>query len=744
MDLAIQNNLDGTIAHKSSAASFAFSFGIALLILGCFGQTLCFWSYSSFPLISGGKSAIALCLFFMAIAAFLNNWKFRGLNLDVSGFASGLVVIFFSDWLTRNYNFFQGPLIRGEIILAGFASLAILSKASPRAPVLFTIAALAGLILAFFSESQGALIYSDDHPTFFFRMSMLKENFPNIPFYYPLWNGGLDQRDFFATGSLNVFFIFWPIIYLFNLAQSYNLIVALSLFVIVPSSIYLAARTERLSVSASAIAALLAACSGLTWYRWALNYGTLGFIITAGLVPLNISLLTKLISNDEFLTAKQSILLVISVTLMLFWSPSAIIFLPLAVFALVGLRTVIRKQFAIQALAFLLLINLPWMAVFWASSNVSEFIKNKSEPKQALTSANDTVSLKPEDADTRLSNGTSNKLNLDKSVKITRESANSTNPLLFLLALPGLALLKPSSRRTLAITLVWLFFLGAIFSPLKPQLEFSRMLIVMYLCCAMPVARAAEALILENSQPSLIRRCLGWLVGGFLLASPFSAAAIIQNRTPGPEHYHFMDNGVFGLADAIVKFGGSGRTLFSGCILHELDHGHIAPLTLMTGHPLMASSHVHNLWRYKQIFPKSFLARGDAGIEEYLDLYNVTSVVAHEKRWRDYFVQHKTQYSPVYHDGRFLMFARQKDPGGYFLQGKGEFISQTSNAVKVRVDSAESILKFNYFPFLKSSECSIEPFQASDEVTLIKLSNCQPGSEVIIAAKGAWSRVFQR
>jgi hypothetical protein len=733
--------LGAASTRSSTFASFILSFGISLLLLGCLGQTVSFWSSSTPALITGGKLALALCLLCGLLALVINRWTLRGIKFDVSGFSAGLLVLFFSDWLTRNYNFFQGPLIRGEIIVAGLASFAILSKSSPRAPLLFTIAALAGLALCLFSESQGAPLFSDDHPTFFFRLSLLKENFPNIPFYYPLWNGGLDQRDFFATGSLNVFFLFWPIIYLFNLASTYNLIVALVLFGLVPLAIYLAARTEKLTVPASAIAALLAATTGLTWYRWALNYGTLGFIVTAGLVPLNIALLTKLVAADEFLPGHQMILLVISLTLMLFWSPSAIIFLPIGLIGLVFFRRMLKKQFALQGLAALIIINVPWMLIFWASSNVSEFIKNKHEPAQAVSSANDAISLKPDTGDTRLSSGASGQIDFDKSIKIMRETANSTNPLLFMLALPGLALLKRSSRITLSATLIWLFLLGAIFSPLKPQLEFSRMLIVMFLCCAVPVARAIHCLLFEVARTNLFRTTLAWIVGGFVLASPFSAAAIIQNRTPGPEHYHFLDEGVLGMADAIIKFGGMGRTLFSGCILHELDHGHLAPLTLMTGHPLMASSHVHNLWRYRQIFPKSYISRGDAGIEDYMDTYNVTSVVAHEKQWRDYFKQHSGQYSQVYHDGRFLMFSRHKDAGGYFLTGRGSILEQSSNHVTLHVDSTDAVVKFNYFPFLKSSGCKIEPFEAAEEVTLIKLTACQPGSTVTISAGSAWSRV---
>ena len=62
--------------------------------------------------------------------------------------------------------------------------------------------------MLFALKTHGQPLFTDDHGSVIYRLALLKENFPAIPTYDTEWNAGTDWRDFFATGILNVFFIF--------------------------------------------------------------------------------------------------------------------------------------------------------------------------------------------------------------------------------------------------------------------------------------------------------------------------------------------------------------------------------------------------------------------------------------------------------------------------------------------------------------------------------------------------------
>ncbi len=734
---------------SSRPASVLFSLAITILVYLLCGGRSEFWDTTGAELLSlRSLSVVAVLLFGAAI--FIVRGKIRALSIDPLTCIGGLVLVFFSDWLCRPYSYFQGPTVRGEIILGVLPFLVIKNRVSPFFWKLCLISTIIIGVGAFLSQSAGRLLFSDDHSTFIYRLSLLKDNFPRIPFYYPLWNGGIDARDFFATGALNIFFLASPIIYLTSLFDSYNYIVLGITFILLPLSLYYTAKLEEADEPIPAITAIVGLTSGLIWYKWAFKYGTMGFITTSALIPLNLSLALKLIDPDKNLSRWQFTIFILSMTLMLFWSPSALVFFPLGVIFVTRikstLRTLRKPQFWFASLL-LICINAPWMGMMWSVSNVGKFLKAENAShgvnyQQGELQISDIDTLQAQSSSQSQQAAFRHKsggFNIKKSLKVVRETAISTNPLLLFLALPGLFLQKRNSTRWLiGCTSIWLFFLGSILVPVKPQLELDRMLVVMSLCLALPTATALKVLF-EKSVGGM-NTVLPALAFGFLLVGPFETGSMLSNRTL--EQYHLADKPLYEVANAIQEHGGAGRIAFSGFILHELNEGHLAPLSAMTGKPLMASSQFHNLWKYTQIVPKDYLVKDIKGIEEYFDTYNVSAVFAHERWWRQKFTENPDKYQLVWKNGHFMLFKRLAFRDNYFFSGKGSFIAQDSNSFRVRVESPEAVLKFNYLPFLRSSLCDIGPYQASSDVTLIKLSNCPPGAIVNIDAVSPMERLF--
>ncbi len=736
----------------SDQPSTLFSAALALAIFGVLAGSVQFWDGNGAYLFPAGRYSIVCALLLALIAIFWGKTKNSKLRLEPQGFALGLLLLFVSDWLTRGYNLFQGPSIRGEVLLATLLCAFLLKRRWLHA-FLFPLLLVTLVLLwhCFNSTAQGRLLTSDDHSSFILRLTLLRDNFPNIPFFYPFWNGGMDARDFFATGSLNLFFIFLPILIFAQPIVVYNFIVCSVAFLILPIATFLGARILKMRFAESALAGLLTLTSSLLLYRWGLKYGTMGFFTTAALVPLNLALAIRIISSPNDLRWPLILSSVITFTLMLFWSPSGVVFIPTIIAALITLRSLVRSLKVATLVVALLSINLPWIAVFVSVSKVAQFATIETDSKEgsakpveyrAKSSVPTPAELLRLFGEDKAEFFTALERISEESLKHLRESAISTNPLILFFALPGIFLFTGKERYLYLATSLWLLFLGTFVAVLKPQLELERMLVVLTLVGATPAARALSLLFEKASLPSAAKLSIvsAALCGGFVFSGPLVSGSIVKNRSL--EQIHFASDALYQLAEYFRENSRGGRVLFSGFALHELDEGHLAPLSVLAKTPLMASSPFHNLWRYRQIFPPSFIGRQESGgIEEYLDLYNVSLVLAHEKQWREYFQSKPELYREEKRIGPYLIFSRTSFPNSYILKGSADEITQLENGVSFIPRSSEIVLRFNYFPFLEAKGCGITQESVAPEVKFVKLTNCYLGSKTVLRSKPARTRI---
>lgn len=738
---------------RERSASFLFSLGAVVLLMGLLARRLFLWEKNGFIILASVPETLIVAGILVGGALLLVRGRLKNLRLSCAAFVLGLFLVFISDWLTKSYNFFQGPLIRGEILLLALCAAAL--------PQLGRIVALQFLpfftvvltVASFFLVSKGRLLFSDDHAVFLYRLQLLKDNFPAIPFYNPMWNAGIDSRDFFATGSLNLFFLNLPLIYLFEMSSIYNTIVALSVLVLPALSTYLACKLAQAPKPVPAIAAALTLCSSLSWYRWAFKYGTMGFIVSCALVPLACILTAKILSSSEELTKKEALLFVAVITLMLLWSPTGLVFLPAMVWGLVSLRRLWKKKYILLVVVALLIINLPWIILFTSVSQIFDFFHGKhpsiySTEMGSLPNTTEgrieSLSVQEREIGPLVAPGdVPAGIDLKKSFTVLRHHAVSANPLILLLALPGLFLMSGTKRVLMIVTGVWLGLLGTLLVPIKPHMEFDRMLVILLFLSAIPTAYAVRQVIIDaqTSGSKLAYLAMG-ITLGFLFVGPFAAANVLHNRSY--VHYDFARPVVKELTDAIVTHGGGGRTMFAGFILHELSQGHLAPLIHLTKHPLMASTFVHNVWQPKDIIPGGFLRRSDRdnAVREFLDMHNVSSLVTHETVWFNYFSERPADYEKVWHYDRFTIFRRLNFVSDYFLQGAGELVAQNTSSLNLRVFSESSVIKFGYFPFLTSSACTLSAHKIDDDISFVRLESCPVGEEIVIKGKSGFSRLW--
>jgi len=635
----------------------------------------------------------------------------REIELKLRGevFLVGFLLLIASDFLGRSYVYFARTFSWQSYFLLTalccFAARYISRRSVPAAAV------FAGCVLVmaslFLSAWDGRLIFSDDHPSFMYRLDLLLRQFPFIPFYNPQWNAGVAARDFFATGALNIFLLAYPFLKtgLLTLPQHYPLLICALVTIVLPCGVFAACRILKLGERASIIAGLLAFAPSLDLFEWLFLYGTLGFVCSAGLLPAVFALLYRLTLGEPLGKRGLTALIVLS-SLCFCWTLSTIVFVPLACISLLRFPTLMRERRLGRIGAFVLiflLLNGLWIWTFVRESQVLSFITKSNLPAgHASVESPQASSLK-----------------LGRVHRKLRELETKVHPLTVLLFLPGL-LAVPDRRLRLAMggTILWLVLLSGAGDLLKPQLELRRMNVLAAIL-ALPIVGLAASRLLDELQArgALLRSGgLAFLRGTLwaaVLCSPVNAVAAYSNRADF--HFRFASEKIGDLVRLIRDSGGEGRTFFLGFILHEFgqgnagaqDGGHVAPLPIWTGKELIASHFFHARWSAIDPVPTEFRKRGRKGFEEFFDLMNVTSVVAFRREWLEY-CKGDPRYTLAGSADRFHLFRRGNFTASAFQEGAGELLSVGLDRIVIRPKSEKLLLRYRYLPALRTDRAGVQ------------------------------------
>lgn len=738
--------------HQSNRSSILTGLGFGLALFGFLSGPTQVWFVDPSSVGLAGKWIVLFGVILVGLGL-LTGWKsFREGSSPISplGAAAALPVIFCLDWLTRSYGFFPPMSFRGEIILLSIISWWLIKDSFGGVLKFLPVIGAIICIVTFFSYGDGKILLYDDHASFFYRLQLIKENFPNIPNYNPLWNAGIEIRDYFATGMLNLFLLFAPLIYLFEIESLYNIIVATVIFVLFPLSVFWGVLLAGHDKRTSSLAAFLSLVASMLWYRWCLKYGAMGFVLAASLFPLNIGFFIKLIDPSREFKKYEAVIFPISLLLMLYWSMSGLALIPLGFVALWKIKTIFKKRYFKTIAGIFLVFYLPWVATFFTISNIGKFVAlDQYSAEHELEKEEKLKTLKKDVSDPwsgkmeiLVVRGDKRPFTFTEIVSHLREVTIMTNPLILFLALPGFWFLSAASRLSYVLVISWLLGLSMLGTPMKPQLELDRMYLLALGLLVLPTALSIRKIWDEARCGNFVSKALAAIVTGFVLFSLFATTAIINSRRE--EKYHFTDDSYFELARAIKDHAKGGRTLFPGFILHELSYAHIAPLAALTAQPMVASVHIHSVWWHAELVPDYYLQRGVTGAEEYFDLMNATTLVAHEPSWIQLLEGSPELYKRLWAKGKFRIYERLKSSNSYFLNGSGEVLEQTSSSVRLRVDTDSATVKFNYLPFLEVTGCSNSQVDFPGDLHLIALSECVPGSEVTIQIQPIWRRIWSK
>ncbi len=721
------------------------SIALVAAVLGFVCGDLRLFSSAGPLLISGlAWKVLAVCgLFALLGRRFFGAGKLPfSLNPHVA--MAGFLLLLFSDYMTRRFIFYPTQLARLDLFVVGFAVLSlflIAARRDPRDVLQFVLSPFTlclvqiSVFFVFLGYADGRLIWSDDHPSFLYRLQLLYHNFPWLPFYNVDWNAGYNAREFFPSGVLNVFALAFPFVpALANAtnpqdANVFTVLVGYLFILLCPWSSFAAAWLLSKRRDVATVAGLLALAPTMSFFEWMLKYGTLGFATTTALLPLTFALAWKVALAEEPVRWRDVLLLVLVATLTLMWSLSFLALVPLAVVGLCCIRRVLapeRRRFVLGFVTLLLLLNLPWVLTFLRESRVAEFLSGSTLPGSHTRNLSYSSDSAPDGAHNSGQVALAKEASLSGIVahaKHSHEELKSLlvkiNPLLIIMCLAALGSAPRSSSRQLLLgTVTWLIVVATVGEEFKPQLELRRLVTVssffMVLIASPVLVELLEVALARITAPRFSERWLQRFVAamlcGGLAMSPLTAAAAFSNQTE--EKFNFAPTHLDALVNAMRKDGGSGRIFFLGFILHELgaknyasqDGGHVAPLPVFVNKPMYASHFYHAKWSEVDPIPLAYRRRGVEGIEEFLDLVNATSVVTFRQEWVDY-CRNNPRYKEVYSGGRFRLFTRTPSPQGYFLRGQGEVLAEAPrrDGFYLRPESQELVLKFRYLPRLQTS-----------------------------------------
>ncbi|MCC6931847.1 MAG: hypothetical protein IT292_01135 [Deltaproteobacteria bacterium] len=629
-----------------------------------------------------------------------------------------LVILFTSSYFSISFGFYPSSGGRIEILAIGIIVffLVFLAKSftwNDKSGLAILCLVQLFCVFSFLSYLDGRLIYSDDHPNFIYRLQLLREHFPQIPFYNPRWNAGYSSHEFYPTGVINIFFAAWPILYLvgdFNSvsgAVAYNYIIAYVFLGLIPLATYWAARLFLLSPVVALIAGVLALMPSMGYFEWVMRYGTLGFGFSLGLLPLVFALFYRLGFVEDSNRGKWFYVFALFAifSLAFRWTPFALMLIPLALYFLLNIKRVFSNTnytFWLVLALLLFTANVKWVWDFIELSKVGNFVSGNTLPgahaksfySGSLVNTSDNV--------------------LQRSWSVFKAMGVKVNPLIYLFLIPGLCLLPDKhQRRALGLSVVYLLFLAAFGEQWKPQLELRRMILAASFLAILPVSLALVEFckkLLELRKNKILTLNICATVAfifllGFIAIVPLVTASAYTNRSD--EAFRFSDSLVDNLSAAVHRWSGKGRTFILGFILHDLnasdyssqDGGHVSPLAIFSGRPFYASDYYHRRWSTVDPIPADYRARGEEGIEEFLDLVNTTAVITFRKEWVDYCKQ-RSWYKQVFQQGRFRLFRRTRNTGGPVLSGVGK-VKETPSSIIVSPETQELVVKYRYYDRLR-------------------------------------------
>lgn len=570
-----------------------------------------------------------------------------------------------------------------------------------------------------------------DHSSFLFRLHEVRATFPALGGYNPWWNGGIEHFFSVTSGVHGFAFLEAPFLAFAEPHRFHGPILYFWFFVGFPWIAALSLRACGTRWPTAFIGALLVTAYNRSAFLFALMYGIVGGMTTAGLTLPLVALSYRLVVQRRGGWGSAALLGVVA-WLSCLWTPGVFTCAGIAAAALANYRRWTRRSFARMLLAagLALVLLAPWLWVtFIPSRSVVEFVGNATR--------------------------TSAWAAFRGALQLCGRRLLEWHPVLLAFGLAG-TLCAPKTFRRWSLPLLAVLGAALASSIWKPHSQFDRIAFQMAAAASFPASillgRLLSSVPREAPRPArLVHAVSCGLAIAFLLFGLRVAGA----HAAGDDAYPFTtaSEKTRGFASWVREnVPPEGRLAFLGIMINNLGGGTVAYLPILSGREMMGDDYY--------TFPKGFTRRNFPP-RPYRD--SVEGFLAYS---RAYGITHWAVWHPRYirfceeNADHFTLATTFRDAGPEirvyavtdsdiatttrFLEGEGTVEAHENRLVVEPSDPSDErlVLRYNWRDGLRcrTPGATIEPFEVDDHLRFIAIRP-HGNSRVEIGYRPRWHRL---
>lgn len=533
-------------------------------------------------------------------------------------------------------------------------------------------------------------LYSDDHPSFLFRLLEFFGSFPWRENYVPFWNGGVVNSVITSSGIPGYALLGAPLWLLMDphIASPYVFLFVFVFFV--PWMMVWSLRAAGLSWTGALVGGLLTLCGSRLFFIWMLHFGTVGASFAGAMLPPAFVFLYAALFQRQ---SRRGVFvgLFLSLFLMGQWPPLLLAGLPMGLLVVISWRRwwYSSSRLRIMVTGILVIIALlPTVAGALLGQTVMNHVLETAPA-----------------AGSRLA------LVWAKFLSLMPSLLMDINPLILVAGFAGLWVMPwRHLRRGVVIVLLFLIAVFSIVPVYLPNLQLERLAIMAAGLLVVPAACWLRKVLEVPSPRAAVVKAV---VLALLVCSLTNLFRYYANRTPA--QYTGVRPSICALTAWMNEtIPEDGRLLFAGTVVHAYGRGHIAYLPHLAGREMMACDYYgFPPGMVEPGYPPQAFRKQPGGMARFMRLYGVTHVISFRDNYIDHFRAHPEFYEevarfeePLETTHNVYIVFKVKESGGRFFKGHGR-VQADFNRITVFFDESipeEAVIAYNWDDRLRVSQ----------------------------------------
>lgn len=529
------------------------------------------------------------------------------------------------------------------------------------------------------------MAYSDDHPSFLFRVTEFIGAFPWRENYVPYWNAGVVNSVITSSGVASYSILglpFWLTIPIEKAAP----IVFLMIFVwMVPWVTYGGFRAAGFGRVGASLAGTLILGQSFLFYLWLLRFGTVGASLSMAMVPAVFAYLYSLLYQPK-VSRWAFVGFLFSVVLMGQWPPMLVFGVPLGIWILVEWK---RWWYGLNRWLF---VGVAFAAAVLLVPTVVGALMGKEVLGHVLDAPEKPV----------VTWALAKKEFLTEIVSV----CSDLNPLVLFAGLAWFCWL-PWRRVRLWVCVIGFFvFSISAWGPMfLPNMQLARMGLAFSCLMVVPTVCVVRKILLARG---ILAPVVQAMVMALILCTFQNVARYYGGRTDNP--FVGMRPIVHELADCVTELvPPDGRFLFAGASVHAYGRGHTAFLPKLADREMMGCDYYgFPRGMVEMNYPPHRFRTLPDGCYRFAKLWGVTHVIAYRPDQVAFYEADTTHFRRCRHlqdtsehqNCEYVIFEVVEPDVGRFLKGSGE-VKADFNRFEVTIDprmtvGEEIVLRYNW------------------------------------------------